>query len=132
MADVPGHLVRSLAVEVEAAKASVAAAYELALKLQDDLHDYHAPVRDLSVHVRATRAEFEARVGEALEMIEQESEQLRAIIAENERTIEDLARIAAEIRDKPPRTEDDAVPTAIRVLVSVFPLAVFTFCNLLQ
>jgi predicted ribosome quality control (RQC) complex YloA/Tae2 family protein len=132
MTNVPAHLVRSLAAEVEVAKTAITAAYDRALKLQDDMRDYHEPVRELSVHVRATREEFETKVSEALEMIEQESAQLRAIIAENERSIEVLGRVAGELRDRPLRAGDDTVSTAIRVLVSLFPLAAFAFYSLLS
>ena len=101
------------------------------LKRRNDANEYYEPAKNLHYSIKQTRQRFQEKANAALELIANETNQLRQIHEVNKQSIEELNRSAEYLKGMKSEPNDSPIRLAVRTVSSFLPFIAFgiiAFC----
>ena len=128
----PPKLLQVLSTEAKDTKEIILKSNSSMVQRKQDAKEYYEPVDRLNESIQLTRQRFQQKENEAMNLILNETEQLRQIHQMNENSLIELKKSTNYLNNAPQQSNDSPINLAIRSISSLFPFmafAILAFCT---
>lgn len=128
----PPKLLQVLSSEAKDTKEIILRSNSSMMQRKQDAKEYYEPAERLSESIQITRERFQQKRDEAMQLILNETEQLKQIQKINENSLIELRKSTDYLNNAPPESNDSPINLAVRSIASLLPFvsfALLAFCT---